>query len=628
MDTPLAISVDFETYNTLDLKQVGAELYASSPDLIVTVVAWAIGRGPVSSRKLPSTLPDEIKDFLAAGGTLHAWNAAFEWAILHHHYGITLPWSQVACTMQKALYAGFPASLEKAGLALGIAPSMLKDNTNHRLMMQMAKPRQGGRKWHEDDPEKLAKLTAYCRQDVIAERTIAHRLGSCELPATEKAVSELDHRTNQRGLALDLDLIGKLATLARQETARLNQICGVLTGGEVTSPATQTARLSAWMLAQGFNHPTGLDKGAVVQLLKAKNIPDNVRQVLEIRQEVAKTSTRKLVAMTRCAGVDNRVRGQLMYYGASRTGRFSGKLIQPQNMPRPTLKKAFLKSAINAIRGGSVDRDWIDMVFGSPLEVVASSLRSCLIPGPGMKFVSYDFKQIEARVLAWLAGQQAVLDAFTRGEDIYVVAQKKVGLKSRQEGKVVVLACGFGMGPARFQETAKSYGLDFSMNEAQDIVDRWREANPEIVDLWHTTERRSRKALFVPGVFRAVNDKLGFTGLKNNQESLLIMHLPSARRLFYRNARIVDGKHQGGDLTYDGVDQITRRWTDIRTWGGKQVENAVQAIARDCLVDAALRVDDLHLGELVLSVHDELIWEVPEGDAEALSQLIKAEVES
>lgn len=623
-----SISLDFETFNTIDLRAVGAELYSSSPDLIITTMAWAIETGPVQSAKLPASLPGPVLSHFSQGGRLRAWNAAFEWSILANHYGLRLPWDRVDCTMQRALYAGLPAALEKAGPALGIPASQLKDATARRLMLQMAKPRKGGGYWH-DDPVKLEDLTEYCRQDVVAERAIARMLPY--LPENERLVSALDHEANQRGIALDVDLIRKLTNLARDETSRLNQICGVLTGGEVTSPATQGARLKAWLEAQGLAVPGGLDKAAVATLL-AQPLGPATRQVLELRQEVAKTSTRKLVAMTRCAGSDSRVRGQLMYYGASRTGRFSGKLIQPQNMPRPSLAKPILADAIHSIKAGG-DADWIDLLYGKPLDVVAQSLRSCLIAGPGKIFVVYDFRQIEARVLAWLAGQQNVLDACAAGEDIYVVAQKQVGLPSRLAAKVVVLACGFGMGPNRFQETAEKYGLVLTINEATQMVADWREANPNTVDLWHKTEKAARRALFKPGPPQKVaGGKVGFTGNEADRRdpAKLTMKLPSGRELFYRNARIEDDPARpgkGGNLTYDGVDQITRKWGPIRTWGGKQVENAVQAIARDCLVDAALRVDAAGWGELVLSVHDELIWEVPIADAGMAAILIKAEVE-
>lgn len=623
------LSIDFETFSTLDLRQVGADLYTSAPDFTVTVVAWAIDDGPVKSLTCPTILPDEIVNHLAAGHKFRAWNAAFEWLILRR-FGFTIPWAQVSCTMQKALYAGLPASLAGAGAALGLPPSLQKDAQGQRLMLQMARPRLKGGKWHADDPAKLAALEAYCKQDVVAERTIARLIP--QLPSREKQVSALDHEANLRGIALDQTLIRQLAGMAHDETARLNHACSRLTSGRVTSPSSQTAKLSAWLASRGINASEGLDKTEVAKLLANGHLParGDVRQVLEIRQEAAKSSTRKLHTMQKCSGPDDRVRGQLLYYGAARTGRFAGRLIQPQNMPRPTLPPPVLKAAIDAIRKGR-ESAWIDAVYGAPLDIVAQGLRSCLVPGPGKTFVAYDFRQIEARVLSWFAGQKHVLKAFAEGRDVYVVMQKAIGLPTRHAAKIVVLAAGFGMGAAKFQDTAKTNGLELTELQAKQMIDGWREANPEIVSSWYATERAARQSLFWPGNPVAVDGtsgKLTFTSTKDNiGQTRLAMKLPSSRDLFYRNVRIEESEFRGGRLTYDGVHQEKHKWMAIQTWGGKLVENAVQATARDVLVDAALRVDQARLGALVLSIHDELIWEVDEHTAATRSDSIRHEVE-
>jgi DNA polymerase len=623
------LSLDFETYNTLDLKGVGADLYASSSTLVVTAIAWAVDDGPIESVRYPfNYLPHIIQNYLRNGGMLRAWNASFEWLILHHQFHITLPWMQVDCTMQRALYASLPGALDAAGQALGLPASLQKDPAGKRLMLQMSRPRANRSKWHEDDPDKVRRLEEYCRQDVAAERAIAKRLPP--LPMNEKRVSALDHYTNRRGIALDSDLIRRLMILASEETRSLNQACTLLTNGEVTSPGTQTAKLTRWLEGQGLAVPDGLDKEAVDTLLSGMPTIDVPRQVLEIRQEVAKSSTKKLSTMLKCQGRDGRVRGQLAYYGANRTGRFAGRLIQVQNLPRPAFPKDTLRDVRSAIRQ-SPDSEWIDLLYGPPLDITASLLRSCLVPGQGKVFVTYDFKQIEARVLAWLAGAKDTLEVFASGEDVYVYEQKRIGLSSRQAGKVVVLACGFGMGAIRFQETARTYGLDLTLDEALDIVTAWRNANPLIVTLWRHTEDCFRRALWSPGTVVQVNDKLSFHARRTITNGILTviveMRLPSSRELFYRHARIEPGKFSQGEITYDGVDQTTKRWGAIRTWGGKLVENAVQAIARDCLVDASLRIDAADLGKLVLSAHDELVEEVDELVASQRAPLIMAEIE-
>jgi DNA polymerase len=361
------------------------------------------------------------------------------------------------------------------------------------------------------------------------------------------------------------------------------------------------------------------------------------RRVLEIRQEVAKSSTKKLDAMLRCAGPDGRVRGQLAYYGAFRTGRFAGRLIQPQNFPRPSIK--LIAHAVQNVLDG-VDPDFLRLVYGAPLDVAASLLRSCLIPGPGRRFIIYDLAQIEARVVAWLASQTDILQVFERGEDVYAYTASKLGSANRQFGKVLVLACGFGMGATRFQETAKTYGLDLTLAQCDEAVQGWRQANPKIVDLWQSVDRAVRTALkefawrgSKPQVDEPINDKLSVSvSLSRTGTPLMTLRLPSGRRLYYRNARIQpsacdSGRWLRGEIAYDGVDQHTKQWTTLRTYGGKLVENITQAAARDVIVEAALRVDARGLGDLVLSVHDELVFEADSESSQKLSHEIRQEID-
>jgi len=573
------ISLDFETYCPADLRQVGADLYAANPDLVVTVVAWAIDDAiPVEAVVVPSALPVAVRNHLADPCCrLRAWNAQFEWLILHHHYGITLPWDRVDCTMQQALYAGLPASLGQAGQALGLPRFLQKDNTAHRLMLAMAKPRRGakGGLWHEDDLAKLRQLKEYCRQDVVAEREIARRLPL--LPVFERRVSLLDQETNRRGIGIDLELVRRLTDTARQETRNLDAACSALTSGEVSKPGSQTARLAQWLKDRGIASD-GLDKDEVAKLLSLP-IDDDAKQVLRIRQDVAKSSTRKLQAMARCADpADHRVRGQLLYYGASRTGRFAGRLIQVQNMPRLAMAKHDLQRALAGIRSGH-GNDWLEALYGAPLEIVAQGLRSCLVPAPGRRFVVFDFKQIEARVLAWLAGQADMLEAFRRDEDIYTFAQKQIGLPTRQAGKVVSLAAGYGMGWKKFIVTAAKYGLSLDERQAKEMVHGWRDANHRVVELWHACEQVCRAALRSPDGFpKVVNAKLLFVGERRRDGTVLVrMRLPSGRDLFYRNVRLTADSEQRTGLTYDGVDQKTHQWGMVRTWGGKLAENCLSA---------------------------------------------------
>ena len=335
--------------------------------------------------------------------------------------------------------------------------------------------------------------------------------------------------------------------------------------------------------------------------------------------------------MERCVGPDERVRGQLAYYGAFRTGRFAGRLIQPQNFPRPSIK-TIASFIAHALEPGGPDADWVRLAYGRPLEAIASSLRGCLIPGEGKAFVVYDLSQIEARVVAWLAGQSDILRVFARGEDVYVHAAAKVGSVNRQLGKVLTLACGYQMGPGRFQETAASpaYKLPLTADEAETAVRSWRESNPKIVDFWWAADRTVKELLsaFTGHTLNApINDKVSAAVSRaRNGHALLTLLLPSGRRLYYRHARLMPGPTRP-EIVYSGVDPITKRWGDVRTYGGKIVENITQSVARDCIIEAALRIDDLKLGDLVLSVHDELVFEVPVDEAETRSKAIAVEID-
>ena len=328
------LHIDFETCSRLDLRKVGADVYSRDPDLIVTVVAWAFDGGPVQSTTNVQKLPTFVLAHLFNGGEFRAWNAGFEWAILTNHFKLTLDPAQAVCVQQKALHSGLPASLEDAGPAIG-APQH-KDATARRLMLQLSKPRRnrGGPDsfWHMDEPSKLDALEAYCRQDVEAERAIDGMIA--DLPPGERAISILDRQANNRGVKLDLKFVSALKALALDETAKLNLECSGLTQGAVTSPGTQTARLLAWLNRQPevqvLSQPevqillTDVGKESVADALakydKGEWAGPITRRVLEIRQEIAKSSLKKMDAMLRCAGPEDRVRGQLAYYGAFRNG--------------------------------------------------------------------------------------------------------------------------------------------------------------------------------------------------------------------------------------------------------------------------------------------------------------------
>lgn len=634
------LHLDFETCNTLSLRSVGADVYSRSPTLIVTVLAWAFDEGPVESVTVPAELPTQVREHLKNGGQFKAWNASFEWAILTNTFGLELDPGQAVCTQQAALHSGLPASLDDAGPAIGARH--VKDVDAHKLMMQLAKPRKITREgvrsyWHVDQPEKLEALRRYCARDVEAERAISKLI--TPLPKTEARVAAMDRAANQRGIKVDLELIGRFKALAAVEIEELKRECVAITDGAVTSPGTQTTRLKAWLESRGVEVPS-LSKESVASALETAEELDlsgwgdpPSKRVLEIRQEIARASIAKLEAMRRCAGPDDRVRGQLAYYGAFRTGRFAGRLIQPQNFPRlPDKSRRFDPWSFirHALSDGGPDPEWVRCAWGRPLEMVAWSLKACMVPSPGKAFVVYDLSQIEARMIAWLAGQSDILAVFGRGEDVYAYTQQRLGLKDRQAGKVAVLGLGFQMGASRFIDHSAKNGVTITLEQSVGVVQAWRDANPKITALWWAAGNAVMSALrdFAGStIARQINDKLSATvSPARNGQPLLTLLLPSGRRLYYRNPRIMYDLKGRPQVIYDGVDPVKKIWGPVKSYGGKFTENMVQAAARDVIVEAALRIEDLGLGELVLSVHDELVFEVPAGEARQRSLLIEAEI--
>ncbi len=611
------ISIDFETTSCVDLRKAGAWRYAKDPSTRVIVIAWSINGGPVKSvAGNITTLPDEVREAIKAGAIIHAWNAGFEQAFLEGFFGLIIAPEQYSCTMQRALYAGLPGSLDEAGRALKL--DVRKDKEGHALMMRMSRPRSTDplRWWHEDDPAKLSRLQLYCEQDVRTELAIAAEIP--ELPDHEKLVSTIDRKANNHGVRIDRAAIGAMLDIANSAAKDLNAEITQISNGQVTNAGTQTAKLIAWL---GEFAPPTLAKNDVTEALKRDDLPAHYRRALEIRQLVAKASVKKLNAMLNCVDNDDAVRGLLQYSGAGRTHRWAGRLIQVQNFPRPSIKKP--EKAIDHIMRG-IDLDGLRAFHGEPLDVVSSCLRGMLIPRPGYAFIDFDLSSIEARMVAWLAGQNDVLRVFERGEDVYVYTQKKLGLNSRQEGKVAVLGLGYGMGAAKFVATAAGYGLSFDDDFAQKIVSDWREANNKISSLWWTTDRCAKETIRAAQSAANKSARISVNSLislsvrpARNGDPLLTIRLPSGNHLFYRNVGLEAGE-KGDQIVYDGVDQTTKKWSRQRTYGGKLVENITQAAARDVIADMLMRIDATPAaGKLVTTVHDQILTEAPIADAAA-----------
>ena len=424
---------------------------------------------------------------------------------------------------------------------------------------------------------------------------------------------EADHRINQKGIGVDHPLVFELVGLAEHARARLTHDIVRLTNGQVRSLG-QVVKLKEWLAFQGVDTPD-LRRGTVQTLLADQTLSRPARIALQARLDASRSSTAKLTAIASARSHDGRLRGTFQYYGAARTGRWAGRRLQPQNLFRGSIKD--VPAALRAIRAGATPED-LEMLFeDSALGVVASCLRSTIMAGPLQRLAIADFSQIEARVLAWLAGQQDTLDVFRRGEDIYIATANKIGSTNRLLGKVLSLACGFGMGHEKFRATSLTYGLVLDEAEAAAAVTLWRGLNSRIVNYWWETHKALLRVLRAgPGATE--RDRL--CARSSTVPGAVLARLPSGRHLVYRHPQIELNERGYEEFTYMG--SLGGNWTRLRAWPGKIVENLTQAVARDVMVEAMLKLKDL---PLIATIHDELIAEVDEDEADqTLARMLAA----
>jgi DNA polymerase len=602
------VVLDLETASTVDLTVVGSHVYAEHPDTRITVLCFALDDAPVRSWT-GGEPPDDFVAAVATGAIVVAHNYFFEFDVYHAKL-VPLGWppiplAQWSCTMARALVAGYPARLEAAARAANL--TVQKDAGARDLMLRMARPRKLDPLtwWHETDAPRFARLCAYCARDVAAERALDKAVP--ELSPRERAVFDADHRLNRRGLLVDRPLVDRMHALAVHERARINSRLTRLTNGQVTS-GTQVAKLGAWLEFQNVSVPS-LARDKIAEMLLTGQYAEPVRDVLQARLDVSRSSTAKLATIQAAASRDGRMRGCFQFYGANRTGRWAGRRFQPQNLPRGTITDVAI--AVDLIERGAPPED-LDLLFeDSVMGILASCLRATIAAAPGRTLVAVDLSQIEARVLAWLADQRDVLEVFARGEDVYSYTAQRLGSPSRQLGKVLVLACGFGMGPARFLLTAAAYGLVLTPAQAEDAVMGWRDLNRQIVNYWWEAHKT---AMRVVQARAGTMERWGRVTFIRRPRALLA-RLPSGRHLVYRDPRVIPNPDHGHlEMTYMGIDKGA--WMRLRTWPGKLCENSVQAVARDVLADAMVTMDRAGV-PLIATVHDELVAEVPTPKAPA-----------
>lgn len=605
---------DVETFSSVDIRSAGAFKYIESDDFEILLLAYAWGDGPVKVIDLtdPFTqdeLSDVVEGLLDPGTVKVAHNSAFERAAFRVSLGKYMPPEEWEDTMLLAAYNGLPISLDAVGAALQLQYQKIKEGTT--LINYFCKPckptiSNGGRtrNLREHAPDKWERFKEYCRRDVEVTQAIYYRLHRFPVPDWERRVYALDARINERGVLVDTELAEAAVAIdnaVREEnTAELHRLTSLDNPNSV-------AQLKDWLETVGVQCES-LNKSTVSDL--RGNVTDpTTRRVLELRQLLGKTSTKKYDAMLNVAGKDHRVRGLLQYYGAARTGRWAGRLVQVQNLAQNHLDE--ISTVRELVRGR--DLETLELAFDSVPDVLSQLIRTAFIAKPGHTFLVADYSAIEARVIAYLAGEKWRMDVFANGGDIYCssasqmfkvpVVKHGVNGHLRQKGKIAELACGYGGGVGAL----KAFGADkmgLTEEEMQTIVTQWRQASPTIPKFWRDTENAAKRALENPG--RTLTLPCGVE--YGRDANALRCKLPSGRVLSYWGARLDDD----GSICFMGQNQTTRKWEKTETWGGKLVENIVQAYARDCLAVAMLRLDEAGY-KIVFSVHDELIAEAPEG---------------
>ncbi len=609
------LHIDLETYSDVDIGKCGAYRYVDSPNFEILLLAYAYDDGPVTVIDVAQRegWPMQvIDDILSSEVTKVAHNAAFERICLSKFLNTKLDPKAWHCTMVHALSLGFPASLADVGKALKLEEDKQKMAVGKRLITYFCKPckptmanGQRTRNYPHHDPEKWALFKEYNRQDVVTEQAIYDRLMKFPLPESEQALYRLDQSINDYGIGVDTDLMDKVIGYSKDYETKLRKECEDLTGGINIHSIVQ---LKQWLTEQEGRPIDSLTKDDVDQLLKSDLKPGS-RRILELRQETGKTSVKKYEAFERSICSDGRIHGAFQFYGAGRTGRWAGRLIQPQNFPRNAFEDIALARQLVK------DKQWdeIEMLYGSMNDVFSTLIRTLIVPPQGMTFAIADYSAIEARVVAWMADEKWRQDVFANGGDIYCMSAtqmfgvpvEKHGQNShlRKKGKVAELACGYGGGVGALRKMGGEQ-MGLSEKEMDEIVKKWRRSSPHVVKLW-----RELGDAAIEAIDTRLKVKCRHGVSFKYAKGILFMQLPSGRSLAY-----VQPRFDGQELTYMGMNQTTRKWERTKTWGGKLTENLIQAIARDCLATSMQKIQKAGY-RIVMHVHDEVIVEVPTDDA-------------
>lgn len=626
------LGIDIETYSSADLKTCGVYRYAEAPDFTILLFAYCVDGGPVRCVDMAQgeQLPAEILDALRDPAVVKtAFNATFERVCISRYYGWPLmdP-AQWRCTMVAAARMGLPLSLEQCGVALNLERGKMAEGG--ALIRYFSKPNtKGSRRLPSAAPERWELFKAYNVRDVEVEQAVLAKVRRLAPAAFDDRLYVVDQLINDRGVLLDQELAANAMRYDDDYKAALNEEAKQITGCDnPNSPA----QLKDYLRKRAGITATTLNKSSLDELERLCAYNPAALRVLAIRREMGKTSNKKYAAMLNCVCSDGRVRGLLQFCGAARTGRWAGRLVQIQNLPQNHLPD--IDRARELVKAGDLDDFMLN--YANPTQVLSELIRTAFIASPGRVLQVCDFSAIEARVIAWLAGEQWVLDVFRGGGDVYcATASQMFGVEVgkhgpnaelRQKGKIAVLALGYGGGVSAL-EAMGGGRMGLSQDEMRDIMRRWRQANPNIVGLWTAIESAAIRAIKTG---QAVTIRRGI--VVDYRWGCLLITLPSGRTLCYPRARVGvevgDGWRGDHDsIEYEGTNQLTRKWEVVRTYGGKLTENVVQAIARDILGEVLLRAHDAGL-DVVFHVHDEIVVDAAEGQTLAdVEQIFSTPIE-
>lgn len=614
----LVLSIDIETYSDIPIEN-GVHAYINSENFEILLFAYAIDNQPVQIIDLTvDALPKELITALTDKNYIKsAFNVAFEFNCLSRYLNLELDITQWSDTMVHALECGLPQSLEKCAEVLGLEHQ--KDKRGKALIKKFSVPdKNGNRVYPETDllgiDEDWETFKDYCKQDVEVERAIRNSIPL--MLRSEFNLWCIDQTINNRGVRLDVNFCNNVINIYDRYSKECLERMKSLTGLENPKSPKQVI---SWLSSKGIKTDK-LDKSTVQDLLKT-DIPEDVKEVLQLRREISKTSIAKYPTMLESRSQNDRLRGILQFYG-TRTGRWAGRIIQPQNLPQNHITD--LDFARNLVANN--DYDSFYMCY-DVAQTLSELIRTALIPSENCRFIVSDFSAIEARVIAWVSGEQWRLDVFNNNGDIYCasasqmfkVPVEKHGINGhlRQKGKIAELALGYG-GSVGALTSMGALKMGIAEEELQKLVDQWRDSNPHITKLWKDVEKSTIRVI-KGGRKESINNLIAiFRDLDN-----LYIELPNERRLTYRNPTIVTNRFGNSAIGYMGINQTTRKWEIIETFGGKLVENIIQAIARDCLAENIIKLEKLGF-KIVFHVHDEVIIDCPMGvsSAEEVSKIM------